>query len=189
MGASSTNALPRTGKMVRAQFVAEARSQSSTRNSPKPDEIEALSIQMFVARLPKNQDKFLVRNRPHLSPRKVANEAIAMVATLNNLARSQGPPFEVLADLAVGGPDVRKIPKGKEEKTTNGTDDTTALAPSLQRRRHGAHAAGTISRSGASQSIDACTASYFFEFFLSLVPASRCRRLCPTDAFGFFLHS
>ena len=63
-----------------------------------------------MARLIKNQDKFLVRIRPHLSARKAWNEAMA---TVDELARSQGPPIEVLADLAPTGSDVRKIPKGK----------------------------------------------------------------------------
>ena len=65
---------------------------------------------MFVARRTKNQVKFLVRIRPHLSARKAWNEAIA---TFDDMARSQGRPCEVLADLAPMGSDVRKIPNGK----------------------------------------------------------------------------
>ena len=88
----------------------------------KPEEREALSIQMFVARLTKNQNKFLVRIRPHLSARKAWNEA---TATHDELARSQGPPFEVLADLAPMASDVRKIPKGngKGKKEEDDDDD------------------------------------------------------------------
>ena len=85
MGASSTNTLPCTGLVPRL-------SQQSPftvfhEKLTKPEETEALSIQMFVARLTKNQDKFLVRIRPHLSARKALNEAIA---ALDDLARSQG---------------------------------------------------------------------------------------------------
>ena len=52
-------------------------------------EIEAFSIQMLVARLMKKQDKYLVRIRP------------------------QGPPSEIMVDLAPMGPDGRKLPKDK----------------------------------------------------------------------------
>ena len=86
----------------------------------KPEEIEALSIQMFVARLTKNQDKFLVRFRPHLAARTAWNEA---TATLDDLARPQGPPFEILVDLAPMGSDVRKLPKGNGKGTGKKDDD------------------------------------------------------------------
>ena len=80
-----------------------------------PEEIGALSIQMFVARLTN-------RTSPHLAARVPWNEAIA---ALDDVARSQGPPLEILADLAPMGSDVRKLPKGKarERRTTTLDDD------------------------------------------------------------------
>ena len=50
----------------------------------KPEEIEALSIQMFVNRLTKKQDKHLVRIRPHLAARVAWNKA---VEALDDFAR------------------------------------------------------------------------------------------------------
>ena len=43
----------------------------------KPEEIEALSVQMFVAPLTKKQDKHLVHIRPHVAARGAWNEAVA----------------------------------------------------------------------------------------------------------------
>ena len=67
MGASSTNALPHTDKMVGVRTVGTRARSVFHEKLTKPEEIGALSIQMFVARPTKNQDKFLVRIRPHLS--------------------------------------------------------------------------------------------------------------------------
>ena len=53
----------------------------------KPEEIEALSVQMFVARLTKKQDKYLVHIRPDHAARVAWNEAIAAI---HDLALSQG---------------------------------------------------------------------------------------------------
>ena len=95
---------------------------------------------MFVARLTKNQDKFLVRIRPHLTARMAWNEATAI---LDHLARSPRPPFEMLVDLAPMGSDCASCPRrrarARARRTTTtigGTDDTTAAAPSLQRHGH-----------------------------------------------------
>ena len=111
----------------------------------KPEEIEALSIQMFVALLTKKQDKYFVRIRPHVAARVAWHEAIA---DLDDLARSQEPLFEILADLAPMGSDVHKLTRARaRERTTttlDGTDHTSALAPLPQHRRHGAHTAGAF---------------------------------------------
>ena len=101
MGASTSHALPHAGEMIGNVFQEKL---------TKPEEIEALSVHMFVARLTKKQDKCLVRIRLHLAARVAWNEAIT---ALDGLARSQGPPLEILAELVPIGSDVRKLPKGK----------------------------------------------------------------------------
>ena len=78
----------------------------------KPEEIEALWIQMFVARLTKRQDKFLVRIRPHLAARAAWNEAIS---TLDDLARSQGPQFAMAQTYACYP---RARARARERRTT-----------------------------------------------------------------------
>ena len=65
--ASSTNAL----KWLVPKTVATEPFQSLPRETHQArGDRSSLSIQMFIARLTKNQDKFLVRIRPHLSARK-----------------------------------------------------------------------------------------------------------------------
>ena len=72
---------------------------------------------MYVARLTKKQDKYLVRIRPHLAARVAWHEAIT---ALDGLARSQGPPLEIMVVLASSGSDVRKLPKGKGKGQKDG---------------------------------------------------------------------
>ena len=136
----------------------------------KPEEIEALSLQMFVARLYQKQDKYLKRICPHLAARVGTNQSLPSttwragrdhlsrywrtmhrwaqmcepIAALDDLARWQGPPFEILADHAPMGPDVQAS-QGKGQGKGQGKEGQRRLM-SPQRRRHGAHAAGTFSR-------------------------------------------
>ena len=150
--ASASNALPCIGK----NFLVPRLSQQSPftvfhKKLSKPEEIDALSIQMFVARLTKNQETFLVRICPHLSARNAWNKAIA---TRDELARSQGHGSKCWRTSHRWDQTCARYPRARARArerrtttTTDGTDDTTALAPSLQRRRHGAHAAGTTTSS------------------------------------------
>ena len=89
--ASPAHAVPHAGEMIGNVFQEKL---------TKPEEIEALSVQMFVARLTKKQDKYFVRIRPHLAARVAWHEAIT---ALDGLARSQVPPLEILVDLASDG--------------------------------------------------------------------------------------
>ena len=83
--------------------------------------MEALSIQMYVARLTGNQVKFLVRIRPHLSGSKGAERSNSDTRRIGSFTRT--------TIRSTGGPrtdwnrDVRKLPKGKEKGKKDDDDD------------------------------------------------------------------
>ena len=120
----------------------------------KPEEIEALSVQIFVARLTKKQDKHLVRIRPDLAAGVAWNEVIT---ALDDLARSQVPKT-----------------RARERKTTlqhclhraSGVDTVRTQRVPPPRRRlavpRGLH-----------------SSELFLSSSPSLTPASRCAADCP----------
>ena len=158
----------------------------------KPEESEAQSIQMFVARLTKSQEKLLVRIRPHLAARAECNEA---TATFDDLARSHGAPFETLVDLAPMGLDVRKLPKDKGNKWPGQVNEGRRRLmeqTTLQHWLRRSNAVDTV-RVQRVPSFEACTAmSYFLSFPEPNSLFAVRRRLsgwCPTGALRYFLHS
>ena len=83
----------------------------------KPEEIEALSVQMFVARLTKKQDKYLVHIRPdHAARVERSNRCHPRLGTL------AGSTFQILARLAPMAQTYASSPKArareKERMTT-----------------------------------------------------------------------
>ena len=75
--------------------------------------------------------KWLVPRLPQQSQFNVSHEKLTMpgvawnevIAALDGLARSQGPPSEMLADLDPTVSDVRKLPKGKGRGKGKKDDD------------------------------------------------------------------
>ena len=79
-------------------------------------------------------------------------------ATLDELGRLQRE-----VDLALrSSKHAQDTQRQGQRQEKEGRRQRSALVPSLQRRGHGARAAGTVPRSSASQSFEVCTAVSFF---------------------------
>ena len=96
-----------------------------TNQNARPEEIEALSIQMFVARLAKRQDKLLVRSRPHFAAGAAWNEAIS---TLDDHLSTNWWTSLRWAQTYASDPRARRRAKERRTMTIDGKDHTSALS-------------------------------------------------------------